>query len=134
MIKRMATAAALAVILASAASAQSPAPAETPATPPASSPASPSTPSSAPTTDGTTTGSVPTPQSEAGAAAIPSTTEACIAAAADLGTAAEGKTLPDDKLDQLDVLFSKMETLCDGNQLEAAMNVAKDIKTMLDGQ
>jgi hypothetical protein len=64
----------------------------------------------------------------------PSTVEACIAAAASLGSVAEGKTLSEEKLDQLDQLFSKMEALCDGKQFSEAMAVANDIKTMLDGQ
>lgn len=62
----------------------------------------------------------------------PDTAEACIAAAADLGVAAESKTFSDEKLDRLDQLFSKMETLCDGKQFSEAMTVAGDIKTMLD--
>jgi hypothetical protein len=64
----------------------------------------------------------------------PSTVEACITAAASLGTVAEGKTMSEDKLDQLDQLFSKMESLCDGKQFSEAMAVANDIKTMIDGQ
>lgn len=64
----------------------------------------------------------------------PSTVEACITAAASLGTVAESKTMSEDKLDQLDQLFSKMESLCDGKQFSEAMAVANDIKTMIDGQ
>ena len=134
MIKRVASAVALAVLLVSAASAQSPpsadaaAPVEAPAAPPAATEPSPSAPAVPPTT-----GALPAPQPET-ATAVPETAEACIAAAADLATEAEGKTIPEDKLDQLDVLFSKMETLCDGNQFDAAMTVAKDIKSAHDGQ
>lgn len=67
-------------------------------------------------------------------AASPDTVEACITTAANLGSDAESKTLSEDKLDQLDQLFSKMEALCDGKQFAEAMAVATDIKTMLDGQ
>lgn len=70
----------------------------------------------------------------AGVAALPDTTETCIAAAADLGSAAESKALSSDHADRLDALFSKMETLCDGQQFAEAMDVAKNIKTMLDGR
>jgi hypothetical protein len=65
--------------------------------------------------------------------ATPDTADACIAAAASLGQAAESKTFPEDKLDKLDQLFSKMESLCDAKQFSEAMSVAKDIKTVLDG-
>jgi hypothetical protein len=68
------------------------------------------------------------------AAEPPSTVEACISAASDLGSVAETKTLSEATLDQLDQLFSKMESLCDGKQFSEAMAVAKDIKSMLDGQ
>jgi hypothetical protein len=132
MIKRMATAVALSVLLASAVAAQAPAPIEGPARPPAASTESQSSQGGALATDATTTGSVPAPAAEAEAA--PSTPEACIAVAAELGVAAEEKPLADDKLDQLDELFSKMETLCDAQQFAEAMGVAKDIRTMLDGQ
>jgi len=132
MIKRMASAAALSLLLAFAAAAQAPAPVEAQASPPAASTAAPSSPAGAPSTDATTTGSLPAPGAEVDAA--PSTTEACIAVAADLGAIAEEKPLPDEKLDQLDELFSKMETLCDGKEFAEAMGVAKDIRTVLDGQ
>lgn len=81
-----------------------------------------------PATDATT------PAPGATAAAVPSTVDSCIAAAANLGKSAEGRTLSDDKVDKLDQLFSKMETLCDGKQFDEAMAVATDIKTMIDGQ
>ena len=64
----------------------------------------------------------------------PTTVEACITTAASLGSTAESKTLSEEKIDQLDQLFSKMEALCDGKQFAEAMVVASDIKTMLDGQ
>lgn len=67
-------------------------------------------------------------------AETPATAEACIEAAADLGKAAEGRAFTDDKLDRLEQLFSKMETLCDGKQFAEAMTVGKDIRSLLDGQ
>jgi len=108
MIKRAVTAAALAFLLAGGALAQAPAPAEAPVT--------------------------QAPQSGGGdAAETVGSAEACMDAAATLGTSAEGKTFTDDKLDRLDQLFSKMETLCDGRQFTEAMAIARDIKTVLDG-
>lgn len=111
MIKRMAAAVALSVMFAGIAVAQSPspAPAEAPAAAPQAAPA-------------------------AAATASPASLDDCINAASSLGQLAEGKTLPDDKLDKLDELFTKMESLCDAKNFTEAANVAKDIKTMLDGQ
>jgi hypothetical protein len=63
---------------------------------------------------------------------VPDSPETCIAAAANLGSTAESKPLAPDYADRLDALFSKMETLCDGQQYAEAMDVAKDIKTMID--
>lgn len=130
MIMRLASAAALALLLAATASAQSPAPVDSTAAPPATtqSEAGPAT-QSAPA-ETTTTGSIPASGGEV-PAAVPETTEACIAAAAELGTEAETKTLTDEKIDQLDVLFSKMETLCDGREFDAAMTVGEDIRSAL---
>lgn len=76
----------------------------------------------------------PAPATTSALPEAPATAEACLETAANLGTAAEGKAFTDDKLDRLEQLFSKMETLCDGKQFAEAMTVAKDIKTMLDGQ
>ena len=70
----------------------------------------------------------------AAAPVAPGSLDDCIAAAASLGQMAESKTLAEDKLDKLDELFTKMETLCDAKNFTEAAGVAKDIKTMLDGQ
>ena len=86
----------------------------------------------------TTQGDAASPQSAPATTSAlpeaPATAEACLETAANLGTAAEGKAFAEDKLDRLEQLFSRMETLCDGKQFAEAMTVAKDIKTMLDGQ
>ena len=127
LIKRLASAMALSLLLATATSAQqAPQPSEQTA------PAQTATQRENLPSSTTTTGSLPEPKAGE-TMPLPQSVDACIAAAADLGTAAESKTLPDHKADQLDVLFSKMETLCDGNQFEAAMAVANDIKTLLGG-
>jgi hypothetical protein len=130
MIRRLASAAALALVLGTAASAQAPQPADATTTPlgATQSEAGSATPGAPAET--TTTGSIPGSASEQ-PAAIPDSTEACIAAAAELGTEAETRTLTDDSIEQLDVLFSKMETLCDGHQFDAAMTVAEDIRSVL---
>lgn len=126
MMKSLASAALLGLLITGTALAQStpqPDPQQPQATQPAPLPADTTAPAVAP--DAT---AAPT------ASEAPSTAEGCIATAADLGTAAEGKMFPDEKLDQLDRLFAKLETLCDGQQFAEAMTVAKDIKTMLDGR
>lgn len=132
MIKRMATAVALSALLATAAFAQSPAPAPS-ETPPAATPAAPATaPAAQPSTE-----MAPVPADAASAAApapTPTSLDECIAAASNLGQMAETKTLPEDKLDKLDELFTKMESLCDAKNFTEAASVAKDIRTMLDGQ
>ena len=129
MIKSLASAALLGLLISGTAIAQSSPPAapqQAQATQPTAQPAETTAPA-APADPANA--AVATPAGE-----MPSTADGCIAAAASLGTAAEGKTFTDDKLDQLDRLFSKLETLCDGQQFAEAMTVAKDIKTMLDGQ
>jgi hypothetical protein len=125
MIKRLASAAALSLLLTGAAFAQSEPKSETPAATPAA-PAAPA-PSAAPAAP-----AAPAPAATE-AAATPSTLEACIDAAAALGQAAERKSFADDKAEKLDQLFSKMETLCDGKKFDEAMAVAKDIKSVIDG-
>ena len=80
--------------------------------------------------------SPPAPEAPATAAvpATPGSLDDCIAAASSLGQIAENKTLAEDKLDKLDELFTKMETLCDAKNFTEAASVARDIQTMLDGQ
>ena len=74
----------------------------------------------------------PAPATTSALPETPATAEACMEAAANLSSAAEGKAFTDDKLDRLEQLFSKMETLCDGKQFAEAMVVGNDIKTILD--
>ncbi len=129
MIKHLAAAAVLAFALGAPAFAQAPAgtpaPAETPAAAPAPA-AEPAAPQAQPAT--------PAPAASAASTdTIPTTADACIDAAANLGQTAEGKTFSDATVDKLDQLFSKMETLCDGKQFSEAMAVAKDIKSTMDG-
>lgn len=119
MIKHMVSGLALSLVLASTALAQAPAPAA-PTAPPAT-----SAPAAAP---------VPEAPATAAAPVAPGSLDDCIAAASSLGQMAESKTLAEDKLDKLDELFTKMETLCDAKNFTEAASVAKDIKTMLDGQ
>ena len=107
MIKHMISGLALSLMLAGTALAQSPAPAATP---------------------------VPEAPATAAVPVTPGSLDDCIAAASSLGQVAENKTLAEDKLDKLDELFTKMETLCDAKNFIEAASVARDIKTMLDGQ
>lgn len=116
MITRMVTAAAFGLLLAGSAWAQAP----VPATPAPTESAAPAAPRSA--------------ADPAAAPATPSSHDDCITAATSLGQLAENKTMPDDKIDKLEELFTKMEGLCDAKNFTEAANVAKDIKTMLDGQ
>ena len=129
MIKSMVSAAILCLLLAGPALAQSAPPTETAkpagAAPAATQPAQPHAAEAA---------KLAPAAAPAETAEAPSTIEACITSAADLGSVAEGKTLSEDKLERLDELFSKMETLCDGKQFAEAMAVAGDIKTMLNTQ
>jgi hypothetical protein len=148
MMKRLVSAAALSVLVASAALAQAPAGTEAaPAAPSTEAPAT-ATGNAAPAPS--ETGSI-TPQTEtstqapageqatsptagpgAETAAVPDSVDSCIAAAADLGSSAESKTLSPDNADHLDVLFSKMETLCDGEKFAEAVGVANDIRSIIN--
>ncbi|MGE5511209.1 MAG: hypothetical protein ACM31O_08170 [Bacteroidota bacterium] len=64
----------------------------------------------------------------------PTTADECLKAAFDLAQAAEEKHLGDDKLDRVEELLTKMESHCDANQFAEAMQVAGDIKSVLDGE
>jgi hypothetical protein len=150
MMKRLVSAAALSVLVAGAALAQAPAPAtDAPAaqagpetTAPAAVDNAPGTTTEAATPAPAETGSI-AQQTESGAptetatpdaetAAVPDSVDSCIAAAADLGSSAESKTLSPDNADHLDVLFSKMETLCDGEKFAEAVGVANDIRSIIN--
>jgi hypothetical protein len=73
-----------------------------------------------------------TPGSEP--AATPASPDECIKAAFDLAQAAEDKKLPDDKIEKVDELLTKMETHCDARQFTEAMAVGRDIRTLIDTQ
>lgn len=64
----------------------------------------------------------------------PANADDCLKAAFELAQAAEEKQLGEDKLDKVEELLTKMETHCDANQFAEAMAVAKDIRSMIDGQ
>lgn len=66
------------------------------------------------------------------AAATPQSVEACIATAVDLGSTAESKELTPEHAERLDALFSKLETLCDGEKFAEAVIVKKDIQTIIN--
>jgi hypothetical protein len=148
MMKRLVSAAALSVLVAGAALAQAPATDEPAAqagpetTAPAAVDNAPATTTEAATPAPAETGSI-AQQTESGAptetatpdaetAAVPDSVDSCIAAAADLGSSAESKTLSPDNADHLDVLFSKMETLCDGEKFAEAVGVANDIRSIIN--
>jgi|LNFM01.1.fsa_nt_gb hypothetical protein len=137
MIMRMATAAALSLLVAGTAMAQQPAPTapaiEQTQTPPAAAPA----PTPAPVE--TQAAPAPTePAATAEATVDPTATQTsldnCIAAAAELGQSAEGKQFSDEKLEKLDELFTKMETMCDASNFEQAASLAKDILGVIESQ
>jgi hypothetical protein len=67
-------------------------------------------------------------------AQTPSTPDDCLQAAFELAQAAEEKKLPDEKLDRIEELLTKMETHCDAKQFNEAMAVADDIRSVIDGQ
>lgn len=64
----------------------------------------------------------------------PTSSDDCIKRASELAQTAESKNLADDKLDKIEELLTKMETHCEAKQFSEAMTVAKDIRTMIDGQ
>ena len=64
----------------------------------------------------------------------PSTPDQCMKAAFDLAQTAEDKKLPNDKLDKIEELLTKMEDHCDAKQFTEAMAVAKDIESAINQQ
>lgn len=134
MMKRLVSAAALSMILSGAALAQAPAP-----TTEAIAPNPTETGSITQHTDTapqTAVGSQPSvaeaaPQASE-SAAVPDSVDACIANAVKLGSTAESKTLTPESAEHLDALFSKMETLCDGEQFAEAVTVEKDIRSIIE--
>ena len=57
--------------------------------------------------------------------------EDCLKAAFDIAQAAEGKNLPNDQLDKVEEMLTKMETHCDARQFTEAAAVASDLKTLI---
>jgi hypothetical protein len=73
--------------------------------------------------------------SSAALAQAPATNaEDCLKAAFDIAQAAEDKKLPNEKLDQVEELLTKMESHCDAKQFNEAAAVANDIKAMIEKQ
>jgi hypothetical protein len=124
MMKLLSLAVALSLLVAGGANAQSAAPA---GTPPVS-----QSPAAEPQVGRSGVEPAPAQESET-ATDTPATADACIAAAAELGQVAEGKTYAEETVEKLDELFTKLESLCDDKQFDEAVTVATDIKTMLDG-
>jgi hypothetical protein len=135
MIMRMATAAALSLLVAGTAMAQQPAP-----TAPAVEQTQPApAPTAAPAPVETQAAPAPVaPAATAEATVDPTATQTsldnCIAAAAELGQSAEGKQFSDEKLEKLDELFTKMETMCDASNFTEAASLAKDILGVIENQ
>ena len=63
-----------------------------------------------------------------------SNAEDCLKVAFDIAQTAEDKKLPNDKLDQVEELLTKMESHCDAKQFTEAAAVAKDLKAMIEKQ
>lgn len=57
--------------------------------------------------------------------------EDCLKAAFDIAQAAEGKNLPNEQLDKVEEMLTKMESHCDAKQFTEAANVATDLKTLI---
>ena len=60
--------------------------------------------------------------------------EDCLKAAFDIAQAAEGKNLPNDQLDKVEEMLTKMETHCDAKQFNEAAAVATDLKSLISKQ
>ncbi len=60
--------------------------------------------------------------------------ETCLKSAFDLAKAAEAKKLPEAKLDSLEEMLAKLESLCDAKKFAEAAGVAKDIKTAIEAK
>jgi hypothetical protein len=57
--------------------------------------------------------------------------EDCLKVAFDIAQAAEGKNLPNEQLDKVEEMLTKMETHCDAKQFTEAAAVASDLKTLI---
>lgn len=60
--------------------------------------------------------------------------EDCLKVAFDIAQAAEGKKLPNEQLDKVEEMLTKMETHCDAKQFTEAAAVATDLKTLISKQ
>ena len=60
--------------------------------------------------------------------------EACMKAATDLARAAEEKKLPKPKLEQIDVLVTKIASHCEAEQFTEAIAVAQQAQAIVDGR
>jgi hypothetical protein len=67
-------------------------------------------------------------------AETPSSPDQCMKAAFDLAQSAEDKKLPNDQLDRIEEMLTKMEDHCDAKQFTEAMAVAKDIEAVINKQ
>lgn len=72
--------------------------------------------------------------STAALAETPSSPDQCMKAAFDLAQSAENKKLPNDQLDKVEEMLTKMEDHCDAQQFNEAMAVAKDIEAEINRQ
>ena len=64
-------------------------------------------------------------------AETPANPEDCLKAAFDIAQAAENKSLPNDQLDKVEEMLTKMESHCDARQFTEAAAVATDLKTLI---
>ena len=64
-------------------------------------------------------------------AETPASAEDCLKAAFDIAQAAENKSLPNDQLDKVEEMLTKMESHCDARQFTEAAAVATDLKTLI---
>ena len=60
--------------------------------------------------------------------------EDCLKVAFDIAQVAEGRNLPNDQLDKVEEMLTKMETHCDAKQFTEAAAVATDLKTLISKQ
>ena len=67
-------------------------------------------------------------------AQTPDSPDQCLKAAFDLAQSAEDRKLPNEKLDKIEELLTRMEDHCDAKQFSEAMAVAKDIEAAINQQ
>lgn len=64
-------------------------------------------------------------------AETPANPEDCLKLAFDIAQAAENKNLPNEELDKVEEMLTKMESHCDARQFTEAAAVASDLKTII---